>query len=196
MNEFLLSNKLALAYFSVGPIILIYFGIKSWNEYRDRSDFIKSMQEMMGSKPTLKDQIKTYAMYLLAGIIILVAWPVFVAWLSYDKYKDYRDMLERRKPKFFCTNEYLIRKINPLEAEKDSLVIDPLGMAPSLPFGHLNTAWREFLLKIEKNDELWLYEIPKDSITGKDYHRTTSVMRGYAHVRRKRIIGEFVRQSG
>jgi hypothetical protein len=154
------------------------------------------MQEMMGSKPTLKDQLKTYAMYLLASIIILVAWPVFVAWLSYGKYKDYRDMLERRKPKFFCTHEYLIRKVSVFEAEKDSIVIDPLGMAPSLPFGHLNTAWREFLLNIEKNDEIWLYEIPKGSTTGKDYHRTTSVMRGYAHVRRKRIIGEFVRQSG
>jgi hypothetical protein len=196
MIEALLSNKLALAYFSAGPIILIYFGIKSWNEYRERSDFIKSMQEMMGSKPTLKDQIKTYAMYFLAGIIILVAWPVFVAWLSYDKYKDYRDMLERRKPKFFCTNEYLIRKISPLEAEKDSLVIDPLGMAPSIPFGHLNAAWCEFLAKIEASDEVWLYEIPKGSMTGKDYNRASNLMRGYAHIRRKKIIGEFVRQSG
>jgi hypothetical protein len=105
-------------------------------------------------------------------------------------------MLERRKPKFFCTNEFLIRKISPLEAEKDSLVIDPFGMAPSIPFGHLNGAWCEFLAKIEASDEVWLYEIPKDSITGKDYHRATSLMRGYAHVRRKKIIGEFVRQSG
>jgi hypothetical protein len=196
MIESLLSNKMALAYFSVGQIILIYFGIKSWIEYRERSDFIKSVQEMMGSKPTLKDQIKTYVMYFLAGIIILVAWPVFVAWVSYDKYKEYRDMLERRKPQFFCKNEYLIKKISAIEAEQDSLVIDPLGMAPSIPFGHLNAAWREFLAKIEGSDEMWLYEIPKGSITGKDHNRATSLMKGYAHVRRKKIIGEFVRQSG
>jgi hypothetical protein len=134
-------------------------------------------------------------MYFLAGIIILMAWPVFVDWLSYDRYKDYRAMLERRKPKFFCMNEYLIRKISPLEAEKDSLVIDPLGMAPSIPFGHLNGAWCEFLAKIEASDELWSYEIPKGSITGKDHNRAVSLMRGYAHVRRKKIIGEFVYSS-
>ena len=196
MIESLLSNKLALAYFSVGPIILIYFGIKSWIEYRDRSDFIKSVQEMMGTKATLKDQIKTYAMYFFAGLIVLVAWPAFVAWVSYEKYKEYRDMLERRKPKFFCTNDYLIRKISAIEAEQDSLVIDPLGMAPSIPFGHLNAAWCEFLAKIEASDEMWLYEIPKGSMTGRDHNRATSLMKGYAHVRRKKIIGEFVRQSG
>lgn len=196
MIEALLSNKLALAYFSVGPIILIYFGIKSWIEYRERSDFIKSVQEMMGTKATLKDQIKTYAMYFIAGLIVLVAWPVFVAWVSYEKYKEYRDMLERRKPKFFCTSGYLIRKISAFEAEQDSLVIDPLGMAPSIPFGHLNAAWCEFLAKIEEGDDMWLYEIPKGSITGKDRNRASSLMKGYAHVRRKKIIGEFVRQSG
>ena len=194
MIEALLSNKLALAYFSVGPIILIYFGIKSWIEYRSRSDFIKSMQEMMGTKSALKDQIKTYAMYFLAGIIILVAWPVFVAWLSYERYKEYRDMLERRKPKFFCTNEYLIRKISPLEAEKNSLVIDPLGMAPSIPFGHLNGVWCDFLAGIKEGDSLWLFEIPKGSFTGKD-NWTKNPMSGYAQVRRKKIIAEFVYKS-
>lgn len=196
MIESLLSNKSALAYFSVGPIILIYFGIKSWIEYRERSDLIKSVQEMMGTKPALKDQIKTYGMYFFAGLIILVAWPVFIAWVSYDKCKEYRDMLERRKPKFFCTNEYLIRKIRAIEVEQDSLVIDPLGMAPSIPFGHLNATWCEFLAKIEASDEIWVYEIPKGSITGKDHNRATSLMKGYAHVRRKKIIGEFVRESG
>jgi hypothetical protein len=33
-------------------------------------------------------------------------------------------------------------------------------------------------------------------MTGKDHNRATSLMRGYAHIRRKKIIGEFVRQSG
>jgi hypothetical protein len=191
MIEALLGNKLALAYFAVGPIILIYFGVKSWIEYRESSDFIKSMQEMMGTKLTLKDQIKTYAMYFLAGIIILMAWPVFVAWLSYDRYKDYRAMLERRKPKFFCINKYLIRKISPLEAEKDSLVIDPLGMAPAVPFGHLNGVWCDFLAGIEEGDSLWLFEIPKGYFTGKD-NWTKNPMHGYAQVRRKKIIAEFI----
>jgi hypothetical protein len=55
--------------------------------------------------------------------------------------------------------------------------------------------WCEFLAKIEASDEMWLYEIPKGSMTGKDHNRATSLMRGYAHIRRKKMIGEFVRQS-
>jgi hypothetical protein len=195
MLETVLQNQLIWAYFLVGPIILVYFGVKSWIEYRESSDFAKNIREILGAKPTLQDEVRKYAMYFLAGVIIFVAWPIFIIWVCHKKYKEYLDMLERRKPKFFCLDEFLIREISAVEAEKDSLVIDPLGMAPAVPFGHLNKVWCDFLAGIEEGDSLCLFEIPKGSFTGKE-NWTKNPMHGYAQVRRKKIIAEFIYKSG
>ena len=195
MIEISLNNVYVWAYFSVGPMILAYFGINVWLEYRRSSSFLKSIQEMMGSKPTLKDQLTTWLGYTLAGVVVLLAWPVFVIWAGYQKWKERQEQLERRKPKFYCKDEYLISEVTTDEAERNSYIVDPLGMSPQIAFGHLNKAWCNFLSELEPTDELWLFLIPPDSMTGKTYVRTKETIQGYARIRRKKIVGEFVFQS-
>lgn len=149
----------------------------------------------MGTKPSLKDQLTTWLGYSLAGLIILVAWPIFVIWAGHQKWKERQERLEDRKPKFYCKSEYLIREVTTDEAECDSYIVDPLGMSPQIAFGHLNKAWCNFLTELEDCDELWFFEIPPGSMTGKSYLPSKSLKKGYARVRRKEVIGEFIYQS-
>lgn len=195
MFETLFKSVYAWAYFSIGPMILAYFGISALIEYRRSSSFIKDLQEIMDTVPSIKDQLTTWLGYSVAGLIIFLAWPVFVIWAGRQKWKDRQDQVEDRKPKFYCTKQYLIKEVTTEEAEKDSYIIDPFGMTPKVPFGHMNKAWCTFLSELEDSDELWLYKIHEGSTTGKSYITAKAIMKGYAIVRRNEIVAEFVTQS-
>ena len=80
MIEISLNHVYVWIYFAIGPMILAYFGINAWLEYKRSSSFLKSIQEMMGTRPSLKDQLTTWLGYVLAGVVVLLAWPVFVIW--------------------------------------------------------------------------------------------------------------------
>lgn len=56
----------------------------------------------MGTEPSLKDQLSTITGYFLASLIILFVWPIFLSWLGIQKWKERKEQLERRKPKFYC----------------------------------------------------------------------------------------------
>ncbi len=195
MLKMIVESYYAWIYVSIGTILLAYFGINALIEYRQSSSFLKSLQEVMGTKPSLKDQLSTIAGYFLASLIILFAWPIFISWLGIQKWKERKEQLERRKPKFYCKKEYLRHQVTTDQAERDSYITDPLGMTPKVAFGHLNKAWCTFLAELDEGDELWFYVIPVGSKTGKSYVPTKAVMKGYARVRRNEIVGEFVYES-
>jgi hypothetical protein len=72
---------------------------------------------------------------------------------------------------------------------------DPLGKVPNLPFGHLNKAWGRLLAEMtEPADQLWSFFIPKDSDFG-PYRSVSGDVRGYAIVRKGKIVGELVVES-
>ena len=90
---------------------------------------------------------------------------------------------------------YLVSEVTPIEAEVFNQVHDPLGKAPKLPFGHLNKAWGYLLAEMtEPADQLWSFFIPKDSAIGK-YRSVSGDVRGYAIVRKGKIVGELVVES-
>ena len=89
----------------------------------------------------------------------------------------------------------LVSEITPIEAEVFNQVHDPLGKVPNLPFGHLNKAWGRLLEEMtEPADQLWSFFIPKDSDIGK-YRSVSGDVRGYAIVRKGKIVGELVVES-
>jgi hypothetical protein len=196
MLKMIVESFYAWIYVSIGIGLLAYFGINALIEYRQSSGFLKILQEVMGTKPSLKDQLSTIAGYFLASLIILFVWPIFVSWLGIQKWKERKEQLEGRKPKFYCKKEYLQHLVTTDQAERDSYITDPLDLTPKIAFGHLNKAWCTFLAELEEYDELWSYEIPVGSITGKTYGPTKALIKGYARVKRNEIVGEFVYQSG
>ena len=105
--------------------------------------------------------------------------------------------MKEDEPEFMCKPEYLVRKVTLIEAEQANMIEDPLGLVPTLPFGHLSQAWTKFLsdFGLEDENELWHFEIPAGSDIG-DYDTATGPISGYAKVVRGKVVGEFVIEGG
>lgn len=191
MNE-IMHQHYAQIYFLIGACIILYLVIKTVTEYLGQSNFVKDITKMMGGKPSFNYYSENIALYSLAITVILIAWPLIIIWASYENYKDRNRHIESIKPKFHCTQKYLVRKVTIPEAEKENMIFDPLSMTPRLPFGHLHKGWVDFIRKLSTQDELWLFEIPDNQITGKYQHVVNGSIRGYAQLRNAKIIAEFM----
>jgi hypothetical protein len=86
--------------------------------------------------------------------------------------------------------ENLVEKFSLEEIEKIEAVIDPLDAAPALPFGVLNSRWREFLSARSADTELWSFRAYRAG----EYLRWEE-FRGYAAVRDGVVEGCFVAES-
>ena len=71
-----------------------------------------------------------------------------------------QEEMDEEFPKFKITQEHLIASFSVQEIETRETVFDPLGMAPNLPFGHLNNSWRDFLEKVDPTCEIWSFCTP------------------------------------
>ena len=200
MLDTLLSWRLATwldylyIYLIPGVGIAIFFVV---NILKDRpSASARDLLKAVGRKTNLADQIKELAVYSLALFCVLIGWPAFVVWLILDKKKEATLQKWENRPDFACAPDYLVAKVDPIDAEITSYIIDPLGHIPAIPFGHLNKAWGIFLAEmIDEKDELWSFHIPKGSKSGKYQMPCTSEIRGFSHVRSGEIIGEFITES-
>jgi len=160
------------------------------------SDFAKSLIRITGKEESWLDKIKEAIAFSFGMTCVLVGWPGFLVWLTKDKIDEAARQKRYDEPDFDCLPEHLITKVNPVEAEVSSYVIDPLGTVPPLPFGHLNKAWANFLADmLDDRDEMWSFFIPKGSKHGKYRITATSEITGYARVRDGRILGEFITES-
>ena len=183
-----------LLYLTPGVAMASFLLIKTVLE--KPSDFAQSVMKMMGKEETWLDKLKEAAVFSFGIACALVGWPGFVVWFMKDK----RDEAIRKKredePDFECAPEYLIAKVDPVDAEITSYVSDPLSTVPAVPFGHLNKAWGNFLSNmLDEEDELWSFHIPKGSKTGKYQRECKSEIRGFAKVQDGKILAEFIIES-
>ena len=183
-----------LLYMTPGIFMGAYLLVKA---IQDRpSEFAKGLMKVMGKEITLVDQLKECGVYCFALLCVLIGWPGFLIWFIKDKKDEVARQEWQAKPDFECAPEYLIARVDPVDAEIASYVIDPLGTVPLLPFGHLNKGWVNFLAEmLEPDDEMWSFFIPKGSECGKHRFAASSDIRGYAKVRDNKILGEFIFES-
>lgn len=178
---------------------LAYSAFHLIKQYRDKPS--KSAREFLaaighGKKKTISNYIGDAVIYSIAMACIALGWPAFLIWAYFQSKKEAAREIERNKPDFNCAPEYLIAKVNPVDAEIASYVVDPLGCVPPLPFGHLNAGWVKFLSELsDEADEMWSFHVPKDGQHGKYKFPATSDIRGYARVRNGEILGEFITES-
>ena len=99
---------------------------------------------------------------------------------------------------FHCQRSNLVRRVNVSEAEAGSVVTEPLGRAPVVPFGHLHAGWRAFIAKGKPGWHLWQFEVPgylppPDRSSGPLWSVPRGRKVGYAWTRRwKRVEAEFI----
>jgi len=163
-------------------------------EFRNRpSEFARGMLAAIGKKKSVADHLLNVLVYSIAIICIALGWPLFGIWAIFQSRKEAALEIERNKPDFNCLPEYLIAQVNPVDAEIASYIIDPLCAVPSLPFGHLNQGWANFLADMtDDRDEMWSFYISKGSKCGKHRFAATSDIKGYARVRDGKVLGEFI----
>ena len=166
-------------------------------DYQDRpSEFAKEILAAFRQKKTLKDYLGDVVVYTIAALSICIAWPAFLIWAYIESRREAAREIERNQPDFFCLPEHLIKEVNPVDAEITSYVIDPLGTVPSIPFGHLNKGWVNFLANMtDAGEQMWSFYIPKGSESGKHRFAATSDIRGFAKVKNGQILDEFITES-
>lgn len=178
---------------------LIYVISQLLKEYRNRpSGFVKGMLAAIGQakKKSVTDHLVESLAYAIAAVSLTLGWPAFLVWSVSKARKDKARELEEDEPEFDCTPQYLVAKVDPVDAELTSYVIDPLNKVPPLPFGHLNTAWGNFLAEmLDPADELWSFYIPKGESCGPYGFPSSGEIRGFAKVRDGKVLGEFITES-
>jgi hypothetical protein len=176
-----------------GLAYVIYNMIKL---YRERnSQFVNDMLLAIHNKTSTQKRIEDSIAFGAAAICILVAWPAFIVWWLLQKRDEPEALDDEDEDDFTCSMGNLVSEVTPIEAEVFNQIHDPLGKAPRLPFGHLNKAWGCLLAEMtEPADQLWSFFIPKGSDIG-TYLTATSEVRGYAIVRKGKIVGELVVES-
>lgn len=82
-------------------------------------------------------------------LISSLIWPLLLLLILVDRpLKPAAPM-----PEFAVTSQHLQEALSVVEIEARERVFDPLGTVPDLPFGHLNTAWQDFLAECEEGVE-------------------------------------------
>ena len=164
--------------------------------YRERnSQFVNDMLLAINNKTSTQKRIEDGIAYGVASICIFVAWPAFIVWWLMQKHEKSKVIDKEDEGDFACKMANLVSEVTPIEAEVFNQVHDPLSKVPKLAFGHLNKAWRRLLKQMtEPADQLWSFFISKDSVIGK-YRRVSGDVRGYAVVRKGKIVGELVVES-
>lgn len=176
---------------------LIYSAHHLYQEYKARpSQFAKDILQAMGQEKSFRERLLNILVYVIAITAMAFIWPGFLVWSILKTRNDKALELDGDQADFNCAPEHLITKVSPLDAELTSYVVDPLNKVPPLPFGHLNTAWGNFLSELlDPTEELWSFYIPKGSACGLHRFSCSGEIRGFARVRNGKILGEFIAES-
>ena len=94
----------------------------------------------------------------LAGLLVVVGWPVFILMLIKQSYLEARRKRIAEEDKFRVRSEDLSEKMSVEHIERLERIVDPLNAVPDLPFGHLNAAWIKYLDACPPDSELWSFE--------------------------------------
>lgn len=181
-------------YLAIGALTAIFFLLLSYKERP--SKFARDMMAVLGHGNTIKQYLQDTLVYSIATLTIVIGWPGFLIWAANKKLESTREAKRKEGPRFKCKPQHLVRKVDPIRAEEENMIHDPLGMTPKLPFGHLNTAWMNFLADFgfEDENELWYFEIPPGTKTNR-YRTSTTLISGYAKVVKGKIMNEILIES-
>ena len=159
-----------VAYLAIGAVTLGVVLVTHRLARPTQSDLVQAMLESVDpARATLRHKLMHKVIApALAGVLILVAWPVAV-------FMKVREMVagrpvesaEEPEPAVFCvTRDHLLQEMTVEEIEMAEAVSDPLGAVPPLPFGHLNAAWSGFKSGLVQGDTIWRFAAQWDGEWG------------------------------
>jgi hypothetical protein len=123
----------------------------------------------------------------LVGTLIVPFWPVFVFFKVKELFFGQPARGAVDEPEFAVSRDDLQTQLSIQEIEQREMVFDPLGAAPNVPFGHLNTAWKQFCEGMEPHDGIWSFTAHWTSLWDRK-----DLRQGYAIVRDEEVGRHFV----
>jgi hypothetical protein len=168
------------AYLAIGFVFLI--GLTVWAQL-DRENRTYSLLDGVDlSEPPEQSFVFWLSITLVVPVVVFFlvvpGWPYFLVARIRETYAARQRQILVEPYRYSVKPEHLEENLTVAEVERREWVDDPLGGAPSLPFGHLNPDWRCFLTKLDAGDELWSFEAAHEGEHGPIAHRT-----GYVIVR-------------
>jgi hypothetical protein len=125
--------------------------------------------------------------YVLVPIIGILIWPLAVFMKIQELIKKPEEETSYQDPVFEVKLEHLVERLSLDEIERREIILDPMGAAPKLPFGHLNKTWLSFLEKLSSDSEIWSFSADWETAWGVHEKRS-----GYAIVRAGLVQDFFV----
>ena len=119
---------------------------------------------------------------LFIYILCIIIWPAIIVMFIFTIYNEHKQKEVTKLEQFSLKITDLIEKVDKQEIEKREIVHDPLNAVPTIPFGHLNSAWMSFSEQLDPQDELWTFDLLWSSPWG-----TKERFTGYASVRNEEI---------
>jgi len=163
------------------------------NKWRNQpGEFAHNLMSIIGKNLSLWDRFKEFLVLSLAIFCVLVGWPAFFIWLPFHWRQEKQNKAWQAIPNFDCAPQYLVHQVTPTEAESLHIVHDPLGFAPEIAFGHMHDLWKQFVARIEPEEELWSFLVPKGGKTGKYQFETDHEITGYARIKSGAVVEEFL----
>ena len=188
-------------YLAVGLPVLVLLRLLGARrtKLQPAGEMYRAIMADLRSKESRRVRWTRFAKEILMYPLVLFIWPVVLVLLILDMYFWSKD---HRKPDpeaaFNCRRQHLVRVVSPEAAEAEAKVVDPLGRAPELPFGHLNAGWHDLLADKQIGDSLWYFEIPgykpgPDETPPKhQWAVPRGAKRGYALVQSSKVRNEFI----
>jgi hypothetical protein len=176
-------------YLGIGAVVLILMvAFHHLSKKQDDNSLNDVLADLKSERKSLWFRLLNNVLVpALGGTLIVPFWPVLVFLKVKELVFDEPDRGTIDEPEFAVTREDLQTQLSLQEIEQMEMVFDPLGAAPNLPFGHLNTAWKKFCEGMEPHDSLWSFTAPWTSAWG-----SKDIRQGYAIVRGEELGPHFI----
>jgi hypothetical protein len=125
--------------------------------YRSRDEVYELLEQLRGKPSIGKRLLENIVVPVLAGILVVVAWPVAMVYLAKSVHLRPNARDANSSGGLQVTDEDLRNRLSIADIERRELVIDPLGAAPEVPLGFLNEQWLSFRDSLKANDEVWSF---------------------------------------
>ena len=167
-------------YLGIGAAVLaIVYGAHRLTK-KDESESLRDLLDAMNPerKKLSHRVLNNYVVPVFAAMAVVIVWPLAVYMKGKDLFSKKSASALEKEREFAVELGHLHETLTVPQIEVRELVADPMGAVPSLPFGHLNAAWKTFLEGVGVNDELWSFKAPWQTTWGRKEIRT-----GYVVVR-------------
>lgn len=168
-------------YLTVGVVVMLFIFVSHRLTLKPGSEF---KDDLMGALyPETKRFWHQFLVNvlgpLMAAVLITVVWPIALYMKAKELISDKSpEALERdaKEKEFAVKSEDILQQMTVVEIEKLEKVYDPMGAAPNIAFGHLNSAWVSFINELQPQDVIWSFSAIWTSFCGSKDVRTGYVI--------------------